>query len=378
MASLPRPVLNEVLRRQTKPGQQFATCPYTDKQFEDHAKWERGNAAHIAPHAMWVGLGSGSNCEFFANPNNIIFVDQLIHFNLEAYNTIPSFSLLHLVEARPPAGFPNDVVYQIVFSRRLRPDHPLRSAIKGSTVHLHKGTLPFVAIHFKYFQLVDPHPTGDAILTSCVTDLCVNFMARSQLEKNLPAAASAVFWPNENQTRVGKHLAPTQHQVFHAKAMVSKTVNLVSTLFKHTRGEKPPHYLAQVVNYTQASDKFGVIFFKEYSEEVLRDFIGSYSGQVKKVKKGSKRAHGEPKIFEYSAADFWKAFRGYADHAGYPMKSASSKQMSFLQQLPSLGYMLVSSNHSGVQQHGCGSDSTHAQVSTAFSDSALAPRAPDS
>ena len=101
----------------------------------------------------------------------------------------------------------------------------------------------------------------------------------------------------------------------HAPIMVSKTVNLVSTLFKHTRGEKPPHYLAQVVNYTQASDKFGVIFFKEYSEEVLRDFIGSYSGRVKKVKKGSKRARGEPKIFEYSAADFWKAFRGYADHA---------------------------------------------------------------
>ena len=186
MASLPRPVLNEVLRRQTKPGQRDATCPYTGKQFVDYAKWERGNAAHIAPHAMWVGLGSGSNCEFFANPNNIIFVDQLIHFNLEAYNTIPSFSLLHLVEARPPAGFPNDVVYQIVYSRRIPPDHPLKSAMKGSTIHLHRGTLPFVAIHFKYFQLVDPDPICDSILTSCVTDLCVNFMARSQLEKHLP------------------------------------------------------------------------------------------------------------------------------------------------------------------------------------------------
>jgi len=92
---------------------------------------------------MWVGLGSGSNCEFFANPNNIVFVDQLIHFNIEAYNTIPSFSLLHLVGAQPPADFPNDVVYQMMYSRRIRPDHPLKSAMKGPTIHLHKGTLPF-------------------------------------------------------------------------------------------------------------------------------------------------------------------------------------------------------------------------------------------
>ena len=296
MASLPRHVLTEVLRRQTKPGQRSATCPCTDKQFEDYAKWERGNAAHLVPHAMWVGLGSGSNCEFFANPNNIVFVDQLIHFNIEAYNTIPSFSLLHLVGARPPADFPNDVVYQIMYSRRIRPDHPLKSAMKGPTIHLHKGTLPFVAIHFKYFQLVDPDPTSDAILTSCVTDLCVNFMARSQLEKHLPAAASATFWPDENQSvhaRVGKHVAPTQPQVFHAKAMISKTVNLASTLFKHTRGEKPPHYLAQVVNYTQSSDKFDVIFLDDNPEEVLRQFIGSYSG---KVKKGVKKA---VRIFEF-------------------------------------------------------------------------------
>ena len=44
--------------------------------------------------------------------------------------------------------------------------------------------------------------------------------------------------------------------------------------------------------------------------------------------------------------------------------AASSEQMSSLQQLPSSRYMLVS-NHSGVQQHGFGSDSTHAQVSAA-------------
>ena len=110
MASLPRHVLTEVLRRQTKPGQRSATCPCTEKQFEEHVKWERGNAAHLVPHAMWVGLGSGSNCEFFANPNNIVFVDQLIHFNIEAYNTIPSFSLLHLVGARPPA---DSVAYRL-------------------------------------------------------------------------------------------------------------------------------------------------------------------------------------------------------------------------------------------------------------------------
>jgi hypothetical protein len=136
MSSLPRHVLAEVMQRQTKPGDLFATCPFTRKQFADHHKWERGNAAHIVPHAIWAMLGLGSNCEFFANANNIIFVDQLVHFNLEAYNTIPSFSLLNVEGAQPPADFPDDVVYQIVFSRRLRPDHPLRSAIKGSTVHL--------------------------------------------------------------------------------------------------------------------------------------------------------------------------------------------------------------------------------------------------
>ena len=105
-----------------------------------------------------------------------------------------------------------------------------------------------------------------------------------------------------------------------------------------------------------------MIFLDDYPEEVLRQFIGSYSG---KVKKGVKNA---VRIFEYSAAAFWKAFRGYADHAGYPMKSAcvttspahpaaSSEQMPFLQQLPSFGYMLVS-NKSGVQQHGCDLDSS--------------------
>ena len=115
--------------------------------------------------------------------------------------------------------------------------------------------------------------------------------------------------------------------------------------------------MAQVVNYTQSSDKFDVIFLDDYPEEVLRQFIGSYSG---KVKKGVKKALGgetgpSVQIFEYSAAAFWKAFRGYADHAGYPMKSACvttspahpaaySEQMPFLQQLPSFGYMLVSSN----------------------------------
>jgi hypothetical protein len=93
MSSLPRHVLAEVMQRQTKPGDLFATCPFTRKQFADHHKWERGNAAHIVPHAIWAMLGLGSNCEFFANANNIIFVDQLVHFNLEAYNTIPSFSL---------------------------------------------------------------------------------------------------------------------------------------------------------------------------------------------------------------------------------------------------------------------------------------------
>ena len=205
-------------------------------------------------------------------------------------------------------------------------------------------------------------------------------MARSQLEKNLPATASAVFWPDEQQSAhapAGKHVAPTQHQVFHAKAMVSKTVNLASTLFKHTRGLKPPSYLAQVVNYTQSSDKFDVIFLHDYPEEVLRQFICSYSG---KVKKGVKSTGPAVEIYEYSASAFWNAFLGYAGHRGYPMKSsyvipaadnthaqvsaacqttspehpaASSEEMPFSQQLPSFGYMLLSSNKSGVQQHGC-------------------------
>ena len=166
MTSLPRHILTEVMQRQTKPGDLFASCPFTCETFANHVKWKRGNAAHIVPHAIWVMLGRGSNCEFFANANNIIYVDELIHYNLEAYSSIPSFSLQHLEGAQPPANFPNDVIYKIVYSRHLRPDHPLRSAIKGSTVHLHKGTLPFVAIHFQYFQKVDPHPTGDSILTS--------------------------------------------------------------------------------------------------------------------------------------------------------------------------------------------------------------------
>jgi hypothetical protein len=320
MSSLPRHVLAEVMQRQTKPGDLFATCPFTRKQFADHHKWERGNAAHIVPHAIWAMLGLGSNCEFFANANNIIFVDQLVHFNLEAYNTIPSFSLLNVEGAQPPADFPDDVVYQIVFSRRLRPDHPLRSAIKGSTVHLHKGTLPFVAIHFKYFHLMDPHPTGDSILTSCVTDLCVNFMARSQLEKNLPAAASAIFWPDGKAGKIAppskRWRRPEKSEIACGKAMVSKTVHLASALFTHKGGgKKPLHYLAQVVHYSQSKHKFDVVFFDKHSEVDLREVIRTYSGRVKKGM--------AIKVHTYAAADFWKAFRGYADHPGYPMKHSA-------------------------------------------------------
>ena len=147
--SLSNHVVREVIERQTRPGDSLPTCPLTQELIEERID---GCMAHIVPHGVWNGVGGGCGfAQFHQNPDNIIYMHTRVDRHFEAWNRLPSFSLKPLLDAHPPPGFPNDVVYEVVYSRRCLPMEPCRQMIKNARIHLHHRTQAFVAIHFKFF-----------------------------------------------------------------------------------------------------------------------------------------------------------------------------------------------------------------------------------
>jgi len=145
----------------------------------------------------------------------------------------------------------------------------------------------------------------------------VNFMARIQLEKHYPSAASAIFRPRNGQGHMIASMSgkrATRHDVSTCNGMISKVVKLRSVLFKHTAGQgKPREYEAQVLGYIAQRDVFDVVFFDKYTSQQLAAFIANYKGRAKRADSVA--------VYTYTATDFWKAFLGEAGRPGYSMRS---------------------------------------------------------
>ena len=287
--ALPSWVTRTVLDRQTAPQDGTPTCPITGQLLINAPKWDRGNFAHIVPHAVWDAIGRGSKAvELFANPNNIIFVDENIHRNLEAWDTIPSFSFKHLEQAQPPPGFPNDAVYEVTYSRRRELlDHPVRSLVaNGKLIHLHRDTVPFVKIHYMFFCAVDCKPKSN-IWQECVQNLCVQYMSRALLEKVVPVSDLCTFHPpaagSSKRAMLGKskpqkHVEKLDREA--ARGYIGRTFNLRATkAFKHTCGKRPNTYLAHVI---ASNHSLEVVYVQDYAKEDLVAFMRTYKGRVRR------------------------------------------------------------------------------------------------
>ena len=278
--------------------------------------------AHVVPHGVWNGVGGGCGfAELHQNPDNIIYMHKRVDRHFEAWNRLPSFSLKPLSNAQPPPGFPNDVVYEVVYSRRCLTTDPCRQMVKNARIHLHHRTQAFVAIHYKFFCSTEDPVFQDAMVGTIIKDFCVSSLLMQHFTRKCSPSVGASFRPDAHASHTSacasRQAKPSRHSVASSRDMISKTFNLNSNLFKHSRGEKPPFYTAQVIGYNAGSNEFHVVYFDEYSDEQLTKFCSDWRGQVKKS--------DEVVVRTYEAADFFQACIGESDHPGYPMNSKYSQ-----------------------------------------------------
>ena len=316
--SLHNHLAREVIERQTRAGDFLPTCPLTDELIEERID---GCMAHIVPHGVWNGVGGGCGfAEFHQNPDNIIYMHKRVDRHFEAWNHLPTFSLKPLLGAQAPPGFPNDVVYEVVYSRRCLPTDPCRQMVKNARIHLHKRTIAFVAIHYKLFCSTEDPVFQDVTVGTIIKDFCVNSLLMQHFTRKCSPGVGASFRPDANASHTSacgpRQAKPSRHSVASSRDMISKTFNLNSNLFKHSRGEKPPFYTAQVIGYNAGRNEIEVVYFDGFTDEQLTNFFAAWRGHVKKS--------DQVVVRSYNAADFNQACIGESDHPGYPMNAKYS------------------------------------------------------